>query len=198
MRRCSLMRGATGRPARIFLTLIAGFFHLLVVGDKSFAQLPGQVLDQAYLNVPYEQQQTIVWCWVASARMVARYYNVSTPSQCQMLQAQYGAPCCSQPHLCARAGHISEIQALIASFGLRYSTVAPRVDGWTLLSIFKRGHPVVMHVDNSHFVVAVGMRVVATPQGPLGIVRILDPFRGVHEQDLPSLYSRWDAAVYVF
>lgn len=170
-----------------------------IASDRAYAQYPNNsVIDQAYLNVPFDRQETLVWCWVASARMVARYYNISTPSQCRMLEQQYGAPCCSQPGLCTRPGHITEIQALIGSFGLRYSQVAPRVDGWTLLNLFKQGHPVVLHVDNSHFVVATGMKVVQSAYGPLGIVRISDPFRGVHEQDLPSLYTRWDFAVYVF
>ena len=75
-----------------------------------------QVLDQAYIDVPFERQDTQVWCWVAAARMVALYYNVRVPSQCEMLQAQYGAPCCGNPVFCMRPGHITEIQALIASF----------------------------------------------------------------------------------
>jgi hypothetical protein len=191
-------RSPVARCGRIFVIMLVGWLQLFQTTQPTSAQYPGQVLDQAYLNVPFDRQETIVWCWVASARMVARYYNVAVPSQCQMLQGQYGAPCCSQPALCARAGHISEIQALIQSFGLRFSQVAPRVDGPTLLNIFKQGHPVIMHVDNSHFVVAVGMKVVATQWGPLGIVRIHDPIRGTHEQDLPSLYQRWGFGLYVF
>lgn len=140
----------------------------------------------------------MVWCWVAAARMVARYYNVQTPPQCAMLQGQYRAPCCSNPALCTRPGYIGEIQGLIASFGLQYSALGPPTDGWTLLSIFKSGRPVVLYVDNSHFVVASGMKVVATRSGPLGIVRILDPFKGIYEEPLTSLYQRWGAALYVY
>jgi hypothetical protein len=162
------------------------------------AQFNGPVLDQAYLNVPFERQDTLVWCWVAAAKMVARYYNVQTPSQCQMLQAQYRAPCCSNPAMCTRPGYITEIQALIASFGLRFSQLGPPTDGWSLLSLFKRGSPVVLYVNNSHFVVASGMRVVGTHGGPVGVVRILDPYSGPYEEPLPSLYQRWGAALYVF
>lgn len=155
------------------------------------------VLDEAYLPVPFEQQETVVWCWVAAARMVARYFNVQAPTQCAMLEQQYRAPCCSNPGQCTRGGYITEIQALIASFGLQMTTLGPPTDGWTLLSIFKRGLPVVLYIDNSHFVVASGMRVIGTRTGPVGIVRILDPYRGPFEIDLPSLYQRWGAAVYV-
>lgn len=185
---------------KIAIACILGALALFVGGNskRAFGQLPGQVLDQAYLNVPYERQQTIVWCWVAAAKMVAQYYNVQTPPQCGMLQAQYNAPCCSNPALCTRPGLITEIQALIASFGLRYSTIGPPSDGWTLLSIFKQGRPVVLYVNQSHFVVASGMKVVATPQGPLGVVRILDPYAGPYEEPLPSLYPRWGASLYVY
>lgn len=166
--------------------------------QRAFGQFPGQVLDQAYLNIPYERQDTMVWCWVAAAKMIARYYNVQTPSQCSMLQAQYGAPCCGNPAMCTRPGYIGEIQALIASFGLRYSVMGPPADGWTLLALFKQGHPIVLYVNNSHFVVASGIKVVATPQGPLGIVRILDPYSGPYEEPLTSLYMRWGASIYVY
>lgn len=56
----------------------------------------------------------------------------------------------------------------------------------------------ILYVDGSHFVVADGMKVIATPLGPLGIFRILDPYYGVYEEPLPSLYRRWGAAVYVY
>jgi hypothetical protein len=58
----------------------------------------------------------------------------------------------------------------------------------------------VLHVlinGSGHFVVAAGIRVVQTPQGPLGIVRILDPFFGQQDVPLPQLYQMWDAALYV-
>lgn len=157
-----------------------------------------QVLDQAYINVPFEAQNTQVWCWVAAARMVALYYNVNVPSQCEMLQAQYGAPCCGNPAQCMRPGHITEIQTLIASFGLRYSALGGAPDGWTLLALFKQGQPVVLYVNDSHFVVASGIRVVASPYGPIGYVRVLDPYFGIYEEAVPALFARTGGAIYVF
>jgi hypothetical protein len=187
--------------ARRWRALVLSFALLCPLTTTTSAAQPqafGQVLDQVYLNVPYQRQNTQVWCWVAAAQMVAQYYNVRTPSQCEMLSAQYGAPCCQNPAYCTRPGYMQEIQALIANFGLRYSAMGPPTDGWSLLRIFKSGSPVVLYVNNSHFVVADGMKVVSTPNGPLGIVRILDPYVGIYEEDLPSLWRRWGASIYIY
>lgn len=178
--------------------ILAGFVAVSASEQSNAEPQYGVVIDQAYLNVPFDRQQTQVWCWVAAARMVAQYFNVATPSQCEMLTARYGAPCCQNPAMCTRPGYITEIQALVASFGLRYSSIGPPTDGWTLLNIFKSGRPIILHVNNSHFVVASGIRVMQTPQGPLGIVQILDPYFGPYEEPLPSLYQRWGAAMYVY
>ena len=157
-----------------------------------------QILDQAYVNVPFEKQKTIVWCWAAAARMVARYYNAEAPSQCEMLEQRYGAPCCVNPYnVCTVPGSIWQIQDLIQSFGLTASTIGPPANGYVLLNLFKQGRPIVIHLVQGHFVVAAGIKVVESPMGPLGIVRILDPFYGIREMPLPELYMQWDAAVYV-
>ena len=57
----------------------------------------GPVIDEVQLRVPFYRQDTLVWCWVASVKMVVEAVGRRTPSQCQMLQEVYGAPCCSQP-----------------------------------------------------------------------------------------------------
>lgn len=180
------------------VAVVHGLLLAVSTSAPSTAEPQVMVLDQAYVNVPFETQQTQVWCWVATARMVARYYNVTTPPQCQMLAQQYGAPCCQNPAMCARPGYIQEIQALVASFGLRSSSIGPPTDGYTLLNLFKQGRPIILYVNNSHFVVANGIKVVATPGGPLGIVSILDPYFGPYEEALPNLYMRWGAAIYVY
>lgn len=190
---------------RLFLAVALVFgFALVLIGlpfsasKAQFPPPPGAVLDQAYINVPYEPQQTLVWCWVASARMVARYFNRQAPSQCEMLQQQYGAPCCSNPQFCWRGGYINEIQQLIGNFGLHYSAMGPPTDGYSLLALFRQGRPVVIHLRQGHFAVASGIRVMATPMGPLGVVRVLDPFYGIQDVNLPILYSQWDAGLYVY
>lgn len=150
--------------------------------------------------VPFHPQQTQVWCWVAAAKMVAEFYGRRpVPDQCAMLQLQYGAPCCQNSQLCSRAGHITEIQALIGSFGGRFSNVAPPANGLVLYDALRRG-PIVMHTRQGagHFVVATGMRVVPSPMGPVGMVSINDPYFGQYEIDFPSLMHAWTAALVVY
>lgn len=150
-------------------------------------------------SVPFYRQDTMVWCWVAAAKMVADYFNWGTPSQCEMLEMQYGAPCCVHPAYCHRPGHINEIQALVQRFGGRASIVSPPANGFMLYDALRRG-PLVLHTvqGGGHFVVAVGMRVVPSPWGPLGIVSINDPFVGRYDIEFPRLLAQWDAALVIY
>lgn len=149
-------------------------------------------------SVPFHRQETMVWCWVASAKMVSEYYNRRTPSQCRMLEDVYGAPCCSAPDMCARGGYIAEIQNLIHRFGGRTSHVSPPGDGFALYATLRRA-PIVLHTrqGQGHFVVATGMRVVPTQFGPLGVVSVNDPFFGVYDVEFPRLLQAWNAALVV-
>ncbi len=189
------------KPLRIFL-LIA----LMLLTGLSRAQYPYAApfnysqYPPIQHAVPFHQQQTMVWCWVAAAKMVAEYYSRHpVPSQCEMLQMQYRAPCCQNPNLCARGGYINEIQALIARFGGRTSGVSLPANGFVLYNALRRG-PIVMHTRQGagHFIVATGMRVDPTPGGPLGKVMINDPFSGQYEVDFPNLLQAWTAALVVY
>lgn len=151
-------------------------------------------------DVPYYPQQTMVWCWVAAAKMVAEFYGRQrVPDQCAMLQMQYDAPCCQYPQLCMRGGYMGEIQALIGRFGGRHSAIGVPANGFVLYEALRRG-PIVMHTRQGagHFVVATGMRIVSSPIGPLGMISISDPFNGRYEVDFPSLVQAWTAALVVY
>jgi Papain-like cysteine protease AvrRpt2 len=177
---------------KLFATLC-----VLIFPHPSVAQYPN--FPPISHDVPFHAQNTMVWCWVAAAKMVAEYYaRQSVPSQCEMLQMQYGVPCCQYPQQCTRAGSIFEIQALIARFGGRPSGIAPPADGFVLYDALRRG-PIVMHTRQGagHFVVATGMRVVPSSIGPLGIVAIHDPFFGRYEVTFPDLMQAWTAALVV-
>lgn len=100
--------------------------------------------------------------------------------------------------MCARPGYIFEIQGLVARFGKRTSTISPPANGFAMMSTLRRGNPIVLYVNNSHFVVATGMKIVATPFGPLGIVSINDPYSGAYEIDYPTLMQRWGAAIVIY
>jgi hypothetical protein len=150
--------------------------------------------------VPFHRQDTMVWCWVAAAKMVSEYYGRRpVPSQCEMLQLQYGAPCCANPTLCSRAGFMPEIQMLVARFGGQFSSVAPPANGFVLYAALQRG-PIVMQTRQGagHAVVAVGMRLVRKSFGPLGMVSINDPLFGQYEVEFPNLLKMWTAALVVY
>lgn len=151
-------------------------------------------------DVPFHIQETQVWCWVAAAKMITEYYaREEIPNQCQMLEIAYGAPCCQNPAICERPGHITEIQNLIQRFGGRVSEISPPTNGFLLYEQLKRG-PIVLYTaqGNGHFVVATGMRVVSTLYGPLGMITVNDPYYGQYEIDYPSLMQAWVAAIVVY
>ena len=159
---------------------------------------PGPVLDGVQHDAPFHPQDTVVWCWVACAKMVVESLGKQAPPQCAMLQQVYGAPCCQQPGLCLRGGYIQEIQNLIATFGYTASNVSHMGDGWQVLALLKEtGAPLIGWVDKSHFVVITGMRVGPSPSGPLGHVRLHDPIRGVFDQPWPVFSNRLGAVLFI-
>lgn len=187
--------------ARLQSTVLVVCFAMLVVLPLIAAGQPfwqGPVIDRVQLEAPFHRQDTIVWCWVASAKMVVEALGESAPSQCEMLQRVYGAPCCSQPHLCARGGHIVEIQNLVEQFGYSLSEISTFGDGFQIFDLLRTTNaPIVAWVDGSHFVIITGMRIVPSQMGPWGIVRIHDPIRGRFDQDWPVFSQRLGAILYV-
>ncbi len=158
----------------------------------------GPVIDEVQLNVPFVRQDTLVWCWVAAAKMVAESLGNRTPSQCEMLEDQYGAPCCRQPWLCNRPGHISEIQGLISTFGHSLTDLSTSGTAQDLFEALQdSGAPLVAWVDGSHFVVITGMKIVPTGYGPMAVVRINDPIRGRFDQPWPVFAQRLGAVLSV-
>jgi len=151
-------------------------------------------------DVPFHRQQTMVWCWVAVAKMIAEFYGKQpVPDQCRMLQIQYGAPCCDAPELCARPGYLAEIQALVSRFGGRMSELAAPTNAFVLYEAMRRG-PIIMHTrqGSGHVVVTTGIRIERSPIGPLAMVSINDPFFGRYEVDFPQLMQVWTAALVVY
>lgn len=180
--------------------LVAVFSVAALISSPARSQpfYQGPVLDHVQLKVPFHRQDTLVWCWVAAAKMVVEGLGRQAPSQCEMLEQVYGAPCCSQPALCARGGDITEIQNLIATFGLTLSELSTFGDGLQILQILRQTKaPIVAWVDGSHFVVITGMVVAPSQAGPWGIVRVYDPIRGRFDQDWPAFSPRVGAILYV-
>ncbi|MGP9820556.1 papain-like cysteine protease family protein [Salinarimonas sp. NSM] len=179
------------------LTFLSCFLALFATrGDEARAQV---LIDSIRLPVPYHPQDTIVWCWVASAKMAAESSGLPTPGQCRMLELAYGAPCCQRPDLCLRPGHISEISGLVGMFGGRISTL--QISHWApdfITHMRRTGRPIVAHVDGSHFVVITGMDVYQTPNGPWAVVTYHDPFVAPGmKQDWPLFAQRMSVVLAV-
>jgi len=150
-------------------------------------------------NLVFSPQQTMVWCWVATAKMLIEGHTKQpAPTQCEMLALQYNAPCCIAPHMCSRVGHIVEIQALVARFGIRLSNVeAPPTPKRFFRKL--RGGPIGIHTieGGGHFVVAGAMQEHRTEYGSTWDVTILDPFRGVYRIDYEQLRLKMDAILVI-
>lgn len=185
--------------AGILTALVMVWLVLAATPSRAMAQFyQGPVLDAVHVDTPFHAQDTLVWCWVATAKMVVESLGEYAPNQCEMLEQVYGAPCCSNPGLCSRPGHISEIQNLIATFGYSMSRLSSHGDGQQIFDILQyTGAPIVAWVDGSHFVVITGMTVAPSAVGPWGIVRIYDPIRGRFDQDWPVFSRRLGAILYV-
>lgn len=167
---------------------------LLTIPAQSSAQ-------QVVLPVPNVTQNTPQWCWVAVAEMVIRYLHLGAGfNQCAMLQDTYRAPCCVQPAMCNRPGHMAEIQNLIARYGGRWSSMAPALDPNSIALHLSQNRPIIAFVrlpmqDVGHFVVIRGIR--NTPLGPQ--VLINDPLSWVPSTvSLAQFYQYWQASIVVW
>lgn len=176
----------------IYVTLIALGILVTTPPRDSSAQI---LVDQHHLSVPFIPQNTLVWCWVAAAKMAIEASGRRAPSQCEMLQRQYGVPCCDRPDLCFRGGYFHEIAALVRNLGgelssLNLGNYAPDF----LNRMRQTNRPIVAHVDGGHFVVITGMEIYQTQWGYWAIVTYHDPYYGPNlRQDWPQFVSRMSA-----
>lgn len=122
-----------------------------------------QYVDQGIQNISQEMQN---WCWAAAAQQIIYHRTGLAPAQCQMVAvANQASPvfCCNNPWQCDVPGSMQQIQALIAGYGLRPSSLAFPSDPMTLYNKLNSGVSIIMFVRNSpyqqvgHFVVIRGM-----------------------------------------
>jgi hypothetical protein len=104
--------GSVKRQARLLVVAVAVL--LLVTTAAAYGQ------SSITLDVPEVTQKTIVWCWLAVAEMVVKYYDWDqSPKQCRILELLDGQPkgyCCSAVNRCLRTGHLVEIQRIIRHY----------------------------------------------------------------------------------
>lgn len=171
---------------------------LCVALVQSFAA-QGLAQEAVDLPVPLVAQDTLEWCWVASAQMVLRFRGVDPPNQCQIMEMGYHTPpgaCCSNPNRCAIPGTIYQVQRIISYFGGGFTQLNRPADPSQLYSVLKQGAPVIAHLalpTGGHFVVIRGIN--WSSGSPA--VEINDPFFGSLTLPFSQLVQIWDAGLYV-
>lgn len=177
---------------------------LLFSASPAHAQFPSQYppppVDMGIQNIP---QETPVWCWAAVAQQIVMRLNgpAGTPPQCGMVAIASNLPpayCCQMPSPCLRTGQLYEIQALIAHFGGRFSSIAPPTDPMTLYQTLASHRPIIMAVQSSpyssHVVLIRGMSWIPEPtlfiNDPMGYLPQAVPYR--------ALMPYWMAAIVVY
>ncbi len=186
---------------RLILFII---FSAVFCSAQARAQTPPPV-DLGIQNIP---QETAVWCWAAVAQQIIYRINgpAGTPPQCGLVAVAYNqlpAFCCQFPTPCMTTGSLQQIQALIAHFGGRWSSIALPADPMTVYQALSSGRAIIMAVKTSpysgHVVVIRGMEWSSTPQGDKPILYINDPM-GFFTQPVPFLdiAQYWQAAIVVY
>ena len=155
-------------------------------------------------NIP---QQTDVWCWAAVAQQIIAYSRglQQTPAQCALVAiANNVIPgyCCMAPTPCLVTGSLQQIQALIAYFGGRFSTVIRPTDPVTLYRILESGRPVIMATQatpfTGHVIVIRGMEWVPTSGGFVPVLHVNDPIKHFTEAiPFAKLARIWQSAIVV-
>lgn len=128
-------------------------------------------------NLKAEKQQTAMWCWAASTRMLLSSKVQNLPSQCEMASTVFNRDCCKNPKefKCVRGFHIIDALKKLGFEGVEQRAAynpnahwSKRFDneGWynSVVDSLKEGHPVVItHYNNSgtedissHAIVAYG------------------------------------------
>ncbi|MEO0421054.1 MAG: papain-like cysteine protease family protein [Pseudomonadota bacterium] len=173
-------------------------------GQPQAPQLPPPV-DLPIQNIP---QQTQVWCWAAVAQQIimATRGPQATPPQCALVARAFGQhpnSCCGNPANCTVTGQLPQIQALIAEFGGRHSSVQRPTDPMTLYQTLAAGKAIIMAVKSSpfagHVVVLRGMAWMPTPYGTVEPMLIINDPMAYYTQPVPfsQVAQIWEQAIVI-
>lgn len=180
----------TSKPSRCrWMTVITTALLLAALGCGSTTNdLGGTSGDDRSLAVPFEAQQTQVWCWAATTSMVLSESGVIVP-QCQIVSETLWQDCCFLPQSsCVTTGPVAAmIAALDFHGGLQaYTAGRPLTLGEARAEI-DAGRPFIIGYSGSFF----GHVVVVFGYSEAGELLIHDPNYGTVRvpYDLTFLYS---------
>jgi hypothetical protein len=168
--------------------LLSGFF-------KNTTVLPDEQLNatgpfDTRLDVPWFEQRKDLWCWVACAQMVLRFFGVFH-KQCEIARRQLHKPCCSSsaPSYCDEDCNAEEVDQAFERAGLdssRMNRPAPFADVFD--EITRSSPRPVVAGGGGHLVVVTGARKVNN----IRYVRVHDPIYGPGDMrytDLEEAYG---------
>lgn len=113
-------------------------------------------------ETPLVVQQCDMWCWAASAEMVAKHYELDV-SQCEVVSARVGFDCCFA-EACSTAcdqlsGLPAQLNAALAAVGLHGTQLDGPLTKRALIESLDANRPVMLAATTlvtGHFVVVVG------------------------------------------
>ena len=135
------------------------------------------------LNVPYYQQQTTVWCWLATIEMVAGYYGKNY-QQCELASYAMNYQCCYNFQVCAYPASNDYMTLLMQRLGLHGIQYNRGLSESEIINAIDNGQPIIAGSTNwmtqsGHVVVIAGYQ--KTNQGIQ--YQVLDPFTYVSYKD---------------
>ena len=122
---------------------------------------------QRILPVPLKLQNTLVWCWAASAAMVIEYETRQPIIDCQVLDAYARAMgrsggCCQFPARCMRGAIPGEIEQILLGHGINMRSQQFPAPLHEVQQHLNRGHPLIIWLwrtpNSAHVVTIVGYR----------------------------------------
>ena len=173
------------------------FLAALVVVCASTVSVWAQ---QRVLEVRPHRQNTLVWCWAASAAAAIEYETGRPIEDCQVLAAYDRAlggsgPCCVNPAPCLRGGRPGEIESILTSvFGVEQSSQPTPASFEEIEKHIGDGHPLIVWLWRDQFSAHVVVIAGYSLSGPS--VLVLDPLQGSLWVPYAVLRANWMTGVW--
>jgi hypothetical protein len=143
----------------------AVLLSLIPTSVTAQAQYPTPPFQPVLLNVPLVNQDTDMWCWLASSEMIIQYRRPGlTYQQCRIMEMGYGqlpGSCCGNEYMCRIGGDWPQIMTVLARFGGITGAVMPALNEAALYRTLSSGFPIIAKIRSGaasmHAVVIKGM-----------------------------------------
>lgn len=179
----------------IFRMVQIALITLLLLAPLNTVAQPNERI----LPVRPHRQNTLVWCWGASAAMVIEYITGQRTEDCEVLSAydrRFGGPgtCCGGDPRCLRGAMPGEIETILGQvFGIHGRSQPAPISFEEIVKSIENDKPIVIWLwrnpSSAHVVVIAGYR---RPN----IVVVLDPLSGTQYVPDSVLRANWMTGVW--